>query len=418
MKTITTLFLIMLLSVTATAQDVYVAGTDQTSMSTSKLWKNGFLEYTLGSYPSLASSVFVSNGNVYTGGNVSFPGEESRATLWVNSTPQYYTNGDYSASINDVFVSGNDVYAIGYHRTGNNNNAVATLWVNGIEQALTNGNTNASALSVFVSGGDVYVAGYENNGAKDVAKLWKNGAEQILTDGSDNAKATSVLVDGGNIYITGYEETTPGNNYAILWKNGVAQYLTDGLTYATALDVDLYVGFPLVVGGKHDGTNVVPTYWLDGSEYQVSNISNWGQIFSVYIASPAYDNKIYMAGYESNGTSNVGKLWSSSSPGWQTQILTTNGQASSVFVDDATLGVEAPKALSNYFAVYPNPVQSQLNIKTSKPRVLQLYNLQGQLLNTIEVTNQHKTIDMTNLSSGLYLLKDIDTGDTQKIIKE
>ncbi|MFV0572322.1 MAG: T9SS type A sorting domain-containing protein [Xanthomarina gelatinilytica] len=415
MKTITTLFLIILLSVTATAQDVYVAGfVNNGTKDVATLWKNGIAQppLTNGAHHATGYSVFAENNNVYVGGVQAVSNQI--ATVWVNGSPVALTNGTSSAGVMSVFVSGGVGYAAGY--VWNGAIATATLWVDGVAQSLSNGTHNASANSVFVTSGDVYVAGREYNGSKYVAKYWKNGNEVFLTDGSSDAMANGIFVSGNNVHVVGYTTVGTGSNsykVATVWTNGVSYMISRLESEAISVfkkDNQVYVtGYAMYQGDQR------VIMWMNGSGQFINLPSNNGVGRSIYVSGALPD--VYIAGYESNGTHNVAKLWKN---GVQ-QILSSGGTeagAFSVFVDDETLSVEAPKRLPDFLTVYPNPAQSLLHIKTSKPCVLQLYNLQGQLLNTIEVTNQHKTIDITNLSSGLYLLKDIDTGDTQKIIKE
>ncbi|MGG5486518.1 T9SS type A sorting domain-containing protein [Gaetbulibacter sp. PBL-D1] len=415
MKTITTLFLIMLISVTVVAQDVYVCGFENNgTKNVAKVWKNGASQppLTNGMHHAIAYSVFVENNNVYAGGAQAVSNQI--ATVWVNGSPVALTSGSNSAGVLSVFVSGGVGYAAGY--VWNGPISTATLWVDGVAQSLTNGSNSSSANSVFVSDGDVYVVGYENNGSKDVAKYWKNGNEFVLTDGGQDARANGIFVTGGDVYVVGYETVSLDSTswpVAKIWVNGVPSSLSGLESNAYSVfkkNNQVYVtGYAMYQGDQR------VIYWMNGSGQFINLPSNNGVGQSIYVSGALPD--VYIAGYESNGTHNVAKLWKN---GVQ-QILSSGGTeagAFSVFVDDETLSVEAPKTLPDFLTVYPNPAQSLLHIKASKPCVLQLYNLQGQLLNTIEVANQHKTIDITNLSSGLYLLKDIDTGYTQKIIKE
>lgn len=74
----------------------------------------------------------------------------------------------------------------------------------------------------------------------------------------------------------------------------------------------------------------------------------------------------------------------------------------------------------NSVAVYPNPVKDQLTIQqigTIKNNIILLTDLQGRVLQTIQLNSAQQTIDMTKYAAGMYLLKQED-GTTQKIIKE
>ena len=69
--------------------------------------------------------------------------------------------------------------------------------------------------------------------------------------------------------------------------------------------------------------------------------------------------------------------------------------------------------------IYPNPVKNYLVVEPEHPSTLTLYNAQGQLLLTKEITTTH-TLNTSHLSKGIYFLK--ATSDkgvySQKIIKQ
>ena len=91
------------------------------------------------------------------------------------------------------------------------------------------------------------------------------------------------------------------------------------------------------------------------------------------------------------------------------------------FTTDSTLGIEE-NILNNTFSIYPNPTSNVLNIKSSQDidNVI-IYNLLGQNVASFtknEITDS--SIDMSELSKGLYLVK-ITSGDktqTLRVTKE
>jgi pectate lyase len=86
---------------------------------------------------------------------------------------------------------------------------------------------------------------------------------------------------------------------------------------------------------------------------------------------------------------------------------------------DTTLGIgdniQSPK-----LALYPNPVNNQLNISSADQKVknVTIYNILGAVVKNIP--NEVESIDMSNLSPGTYLVKlTTDQGtSTQKIVKK
>jgi len=68
--------------------------------------------------------------------------------------------------------------------------------------------------------------------------------------------------------------------------------------------------------------------------------------------------------------------------------------------------------------VYPNPVTNVLTIATDKKvNTISVYNIEGQLVKTAQNV---KTIDMSNLSVGVYMIKADVEGkvETSKVIKK
>lgn len=76
---------------------------------------------------------------------------------------------------------------------------------------------------------------------------------------------------------------------------------------------------------------------------------------------------------------------------------------------------------STNFAYYPNPVKNTLNLSYNKEiSSVEIFNLLGQKVNSVEVNSNDTQIDMSNLSKGAYMVK--VTSDNQvktiKVIKE
>ncbi|NRD21669.1 T9SS type A sorting domain-containing protein [Winogradskyella litoriviva] len=110
---------------------------------------------------------------------------------------------------------------------------------------------------------------------------------------------------------------------------------------------------------------------------------------------------------------------------WSVDVIncfgTTTGTVWS-FTTDAALGVEDNFDSIKTFSVYPNPTSGTLNIKSAQDvDNITVFNLLGQNVASFsknEITNS--SIDMSNLSKGLYLVK-ITSGDkteTLRVTKE
>ncbi len=72
------------------------------------------------------------------------------------------------------------------------------------------------------------------------------------------------------------------------------------------------------------------------------------------------------------------------------------------------------------FNMYPNPAKELLTISLNNDANYSLMNLNGQVFKTGNITHKENTIDVSNLSSGLYFLK-VKTDEgvaTKKLIKQ
>jgi len=80
---------------------------------------------------------------------------------------------------------------------------------------------------------------------------------------------------------------------------------------------------------------------------------------------------------------------------------------------NANVGVQEIEH-NNYISVYPNPAVDQLNITLNKNAEVTVYNIMGQAVMTMEGRAGVNTLDISNLTSGIYF---INAGnDTQKFI--
>ncbi len=85
---------------------------------------------------------------------------------------------------------------------------------------------------------------------------------------------------------------------------------------------------------------------------------------------------------------------------------------------DATLGVKQTVKTETVFEVYPNPAENVLNFKVSESSYqgARLFDLQGKLL--LEISQNEIQMDINQIRPGIYLVQDIATGISKKIIKK
>ncbi len=79
----------------------------------------------------------------------------------------------------------------------------------------------------------------------------------------------------------------------------------------------------------------------------------------------------------------------------------------------------ADKIIPSTISIYPNPATDNLTIVSSQKVIIQIFSIEGQMMKTINDNDEETTIDVTNFSSGVYVIKAItDKGVTiKKFIK-
>lgn len=86
------------------------------------------------------------------------------------------------------------------------------------------------------------------------------------------------------------------------------------------------------------------------------------------------------------------------------------------------IGVE-DQMLENNFALYPNPVSTQINIsfpKSAENAVFAIYNILGERILQKNISTLNNSVDVSGLSSGMYIASITSNSKTTsyKIIKE
>jgi len=140
---------------------------------------------------------------------------------------------------------------------------------------------------------------------------------------------------------------------------------------------------------KNGGTHI--THTSTGNGKRVWNF-NW--------TSPTTDIgavKFYVSAIAANGTGSTGG----------DQVVNTSSNNFSV------LGLKKEEKLD--FAMYPNPSSDNLNIQLPSgilKATIELFDLSGRLLLNSTVTTQNKSVNVADLSTGVYLVKIQSEGKT------
>lgn len=92
--------------------------------------------------------------------------------------------------------------------------------------------------------------------------------------------------------------------------------------------------------------------------------------------------------------------------------------AMDAFKDESTLSSEDFLNPELNSKIYPNPANQQFQITGNNHvfRSLEIYSIDGRLLKSVGLTSQHTSVDVSDLTSGIYLVR-INKGQTLKLIK-
>ena len=95
-----------------------------------------------------------------------------------------------------------------------------------------------------------------------------------------------------------------------------------------------------------------------------------------------------------------------------------NDAGAAFMFKQTTMGMEEMNWNQNSIAIYPNPVENQLNVQSKEEiKSVEIFNLSGQKL----ISTQNKTANVSSLSKGTYVVKTTTISgkvNTQKFIKK
>jgi hypothetical protein len=209
--------------------------------------------------------------------------------------------------------------------------------------------------------------------------------EAINLTGSESERTTTIVItaeDGisSSVYKAVFSIYIPGNN-ALLSDLSLNCSLVDGFL------PDKYTYFIVLPFG----TNRVPTVTFNLSDYK---------------ASAVLINAGSLTGSETERTSTVIVT---------AEDGTTQNLYSVVFSLDIQNGT--PGSMSQGISLFPNPALNQLTITgLAKVNRLDIIDPTGKVVRRIEITGNEITIDISNLSNGIYFLR--TESQTLKFIKE
>jgi hypothetical protein len=71
---------------------------------------------------------------------------------------------------------------------------------------------------------------------------------------------------------------------------------------------------------------------------------------------------------------------------------------------------------SKLIEIYPNPTQNQVTVKNKEAKKLQLFDVQGKLLQTVNINNSNQIVNLNSYAPGTYYVQVTLSND--KIVSE
>lgn len=337
----------------------------------------------LGSSDDVANAVAIQND-----GKIIAAGYSDNGTDYNFALVRYKSNGELDTTfgtngkiITSVSGSYDEAYSIALQPNGKI--VVAGSASNGSDNdfAVIRYNINGTLDTTFGTGGKVITSlGNYDDGALGVA-LQTNG--KIVVAGFSNINQygdidfaivqydTTGLLDVG--FGTGGIVTTPfGSN------GDVARALalqTDGKIIAAGTS---YVDFAAI---RYNTDGTLDVNFGTGGKVTTSFAGSNGEAYAITIQT---DGKIVIAGTASSSNCDFA-------------VVRYNGGNGSVGINE--------QSKNDHINIFPNPATDNLTIETTDKATIEILNIAGQLIKTIRTTEKQTSIDVSDLSGGVYIIK-------------
>ena len=392
----------------------YTNTTTPQQIGTSQDWKT----FDVGSGNVIALK---NNGTLWTWGSGESVGHGSSSN---KTTPtQVGTANDWK----DVYAGDYNVYAI-------KNNG--TLWGTGRNAYSSLGIGNSTIQYNFIqigidsdwkeiSGGNVFTVGLKVNGT-----LWTWGSDSIgqlgngTSSNSDVAIPTQISNQNWNSIAAGKDHVIAIQSNGTLWAWGSNSFGQLGINSTTSKSLPVQVGTDsdwnkISAGSNHNsamrtstsgqiyvwGRNLYSSLGVGYDEntlqkimvpYPLNTTNDWRDIGNGSFNSTAIkqNGDLYLWGRGSNGEL---------------------GNGTNIYEQSTPITISCPTLLSineinDYLTnvkIYPNPADNILFIDTIDNQIqkIEIFDLQGRLLKTINENKEKYQIDISNFSSATYLVK-------------
>lgn len=231
----------------------YWTGTNRTDLPGGTIPDTpGMVDYTV------ARSIFVSGGTVYTAGQY-YDATKPLACYWTGTTRIDLPGGPGSlwSKAYAIYVYEGTVYTAGSYCDSTGTREIPCYWTETTRTDLPGGSSWINyAWSIYVSGGIVYTAGrYSDEHSHPVPCYWTGTTRTDLPIGSH---VFSIYVSGETVYTSGSYYEGIFNSKACYWTGINRTDLPDG---NIAQSIYISGGIVYTAGSYDDGTNEGACYW-------------------------------------------------------------------------------------------------------------------------------------------------------------
>jgi hypothetical protein len=149
-----------------------------------------------------------------------------------------------------------------------------------------------------------------------------------------------------------------------------------------------------------NGANPVASYVLMRDD---NSTGNWHDVASVAGTQQMVSDPLYVI-YQATGSWRVRTQWSiSCSPSYKDVNTAFGSSLSNIYSNYITVGVNE-NSLNNRVNIYPNPANTKIEILTSKKSEIEILNIEGQILKSMNANETNTTIDISAFARGMFFV--------------
>jgi hypothetical protein len=408
------------------------------------------------SYDNAAGITLDNSGNVCITGTISDNGNGKGNEIVIGKLTSagslvyeyiFNNSGTYNDVSKDISTDNfGNAYVCGYSTTATNgtqfeliklNSAGVFQWKKGYNGTTGLYNDIPSAVLVDKNTGYVYVAGaaYNTSGNTDFALLQYNSLgtlnfiKKVNNPGKSSDEATHIVVDGSsNVYVGGMvdRDTSINTNHDLIIKKFSSTGTLLGTKKFNGTNRDIKCGDLAISSSGYiyqTGWGIAPPPINGNTFIAVKYNTNFAYQFNDLLSpSGSTCGEGYLgwsiAVNPANSEAVIGGRYFLDCPGANTEQWMIRRYSPSPRMGDESTMEESTLNL------YPNPasdlINFELNNSSDKEMKADIYDIQGRLIETINIAVNETTIDISRLEKGIYvlILSNEENTFTKKFIKE